>query len=368
MGEKSRNTGDDTTTVLPDWLVALNESGGVARSFEEGPVEPGDIRTLVGFLPGVSTCLVYVIDVDSVGLADVVAVHDDPSMATHNDLIVYPENSLRDLNIVLRLPLRATVPVEQLSDAAFDRVDTAARSAIELFEFGDVPVSTISVGTMTNGRNDPRWAFCDETKADFHVTVDASWRSFLSDVEDRGGLPEILQQFVETVDEPFTLEHLNSYITRSVETGQHPVDTQPNNTTIQIEGFDHGLDPLTTINEALDDYAERIDPRKPDISAIDSYLRQVHQQLEAAFNNAEFQGIKQHLSATATRTGLNRDQVWTGIIKPQSPRIADDARVLYQLVDARVYDQCASADSTTRVSSENGWWETRTYVGVIDAT
>ena len=368
MNDRSSHIDTEPTGILPGWLVALNESGGLVPSLDDGRVRPGDIRTLLGFEPEVSTCLVYVVDVGSSWLAEVVAVHDDPSMATHNDLIVYPENSRRKLNNVLRLPLRAMVAVNQLSPSAFDQLDETARSAIESFEFGNVPASTISVGTVTNGQNDPRWAFCDQTKNEFHGAVNASWRSFFRNVTDRRGLPEILHQFADSIDEPFTTEHLNSYVKHSAERDRGSVEPKIDDPPTHVEWFEEEFSSLVLIEEVLDEYAERIDSRKLDVSTVDSYLRQVDEKLKTAINIAEFQGIKKHFSVTSERAGLNREQVWIEVVNPQSPRIADDVRSLYQMVEARVHDQCASAENAARVSGESSWWQTRMYLGVTNAS
>jgi|GEM_PF-4764247 len=314
---------------IPDWLAALNSQRRIPAKLEESSPLPGEIRRLLGEEPGPPTCLVYVVDIDDDGLAAVVAVHDDASMATHNDLIVYPENSFRNLTVVLRLPLRATVPVQRLSGAAFDVVDDVAREAIESFEYGDVPVSTVSVGTVTNGRHDVRWGFCERTKAVFDAAVNSTWRGHLRTFKtQRYELPPELEDFLVAEPTTFSNDGLEEYLAfdAAIKEDQRRIEVF-NSENLQSAAH-------AAILESLDERAAEIEASEFMPTVIENYAQKVDRELADADSPVLVGLVSEHFVQTSIENRLGDPETWDSKVLPHHRSIGSDAHSLWlQLLD-----------------------------------
>ena len=322
---------------IPDWLAALNSQRRIPAKLEESSPLPGEIRCLLGEEPGSPTCLVYVVDIDDDGLAAVVAVHDDASMATHNDLIVYPENSFRNLTVVLRLPLRATVPVQRLSGAAFDVVDDVAREAIESFEYGDVPVSTVSVGTVTNGQYDARWGFCERTKAVFDAAVNSTWRGHLRTFKtQRYELPPELEDFLVAEATTFSNDGLEAYLAfdAAVKEDQRRIEVL-NSENLQSAAH-------AAILESLDERAAEIEASGFMPTVIENYAQKVDRELTDANSRLLIGLIAEHFVKTTLVNRLDDPEKWSHQVLPRQRSIGSDAHSLW----LQLLDRCDSLRGT----------------------
>ena len=373
---------NDHDQPIPLWLQRLHQESPQSEHPPESDVQVGDIRTLFGQYPMPINQVVYVVDVEQLGtadsdsagpsliVADVIAIHDDPSFATHNDLIVPREHSQRNLNVVLRLPLLAKVPVAQLSAAPIDQLSDVARSAIESYEFGTVPDSPLTTGTTTNGPRDPRWQFCDETHDDFYEAVDTSWRTYLrqSDVDPSWGL---LQRFCEETTRSFTAAEYDSFLSwvemqSSTFPEIRPIAASPprrqrnsgpdrldNELAREISGMAANISQEKTDLESalstLSEYSELIVNTNLSVSAIDSFCYQVRHSLKALSSLASRRAIGSYFIEVASTTGLSDQDIWATQVIPQHKNIAADVQGRWFMM----LDLCSSTQ-IVEISEEIG--------------